>query len=50
MRHLRGLVLFGAFGLLLAGCGGGDGKNEGELNEQSWFTRVFVMPWPWNLF
>jgi hypothetical protein len=35
MRHLRGLVLVGALGLLLAGCGGGDGKNEGELNQEA---------------
>ena len=35
MRYLRGLVLVGAFGLLLVGCGGGDGKNEGELNQEA---------------
>jgi hypothetical protein len=35
MRYLRGLALVGAFGLLLAGCGGGDGKNEGELNQEA---------------
>lgn len=35
MRLMRGLVLVGALGLLLAGCGGnGDGGN-GELNEEA---------------
>jgi hypothetical protein len=35
MRHLRGLALVGALGLLLAGCGGGGNENEGELSEEA---------------
>ena len=35
MRHLRGLALVGALGLLLAGCGGGDGDSEGDLGQEA---------------
>ena len=35
MRHLRWLALVGALGLLLAGCGGGDGDSEGDLGQEA---------------
>jgi len=35
MRLMRGLVLVGALGLLLAGCGGSDDEGGGELTEQA---------------
>lgn len=35
MRLMRGLVLVGALGLLLAGCGGNGGESEGELSEEA---------------
>jgi hypothetical protein len=35
MRLMRGLVLVGALGLLLAGCGGDGDEGGGELTEQA---------------
>ena len=35
MRDIRWLALVGVVGLLLAGCGGGDGDNESELSEEA---------------
>jgi hypothetical protein len=35
MRNIRWLALVGVIGLLLAGCGGGDGDNGSELSEEA---------------
>jgi hypothetical protein len=35
MRDIRWLALVGVLGLLLAGCGGGDGDNASELSEEA---------------
>jgi ABC-type glycerol-3-phosphate transport system substrate-binding protein len=35
MRLMRGLVLVGALGLLLAGCGGNGDEGNGELSEEA---------------
>jgi hypothetical protein len=35
MRNIRWLAVVGVIGLLLAGCGGGDGDNGSELSEEA---------------
>ena len=35
MRDIRWLALVGVLGLLLAGCGGGDGDNASELSDEA---------------
>ena len=35
MRGIRWLALVGVIGLMLAGCGGSDGADEGELSEDA---------------
>ena len=35
MRKFRWFALVGVMGLLLTGCGGGDGDSDGELNQEA---------------